>query len=81
MDKPWKNPVSIALEGPEEFVTIATTQAASWALIEDWPTEEGIALDRALTICAEVMKGKRSGEEARQAFVDAAHEAGIAMKA
>jgi hypothetical protein len=81
MDKPWKNPVSIALEGPETFVTIGTTQAASWALIEDWPTEEGTALDRALTICAEVIKGKRSAEDAHQAFVDAANEAGLSIKA
>lgn len=80
METPWKKPVTLALEGPETFVTIATTQAASWAMIEDWPEEDGPALDKALLICAEVRQGKRSDDEARAAFVAAAIEAGIAIK-
>jgi len=74
---PWPEPVLLALEEPGQYVTIATTQAASWAMIEDWPTEDGPALDRALLICADVVKGKRTNEEARRAFIDAAVEAGI----
>lgn len=80
MDKPWKNPVTLALEGPDGFVTISTTQAASWAMIEDWPIEEGDALDRALLICADVKQGKRTDEDARKAFLAAAAEAGIAVR-
>ncbi|ARO28454.1 hypothetical protein NXC14_CH00445 [Rhizobium sp. NXC14] len=76
----WKKPVTLALEGPDQWVVIQTTQAATWALIEDWPTEEGPALDRACAVCADVISGKRSREEARQAFVEAAIEAGIAIK-
>jgi hypothetical protein len=77
----WPEPVLLALEEPGQYVTIATTQAASWAMIEDWPTEDGPALDRALLICADVINGKRSNEDARKAFVAAAIEAGIDMKA
>lgn len=40
----WKKPVTLALEGPDQWVVIQTTQAATWALVEDWPTEEGPAL-------------------------------------
>ncbi len=76
----WSKPVLLALEEPGEYVTIATTQAASWAMIEDWPTEDGPALDRALLICADVIKGKRTNEDARRAFIDAAVEAGIDIK-
>ncbi|ULJ73621.1 DUF982 domain-containing protein [Rhizobium gallicum] len=76
----WGKPVIIALEGPDQWVVIHTTQAAAWALIEDWPLEEGPALDRALLVCADVMSGKCSREEARQAFVEAAIEAGIPIK-
>lgn len=63
---PWSKPVLLALEEPGQYVTISTTQAASWALIEDWPIEDGPALDRALLVCADVIKGKRTGEEARR---------------
>jgi hypothetical protein len=80
METPWKQPVTLALEGPDNYVTIATTQAASWAMIEDWPEEDGPALDRALLICAEVKQGKRTDEEARKAFLAAAIEAGIAIR-
>jgi hypothetical protein len=77
----WPKPVLLALEEPGQYVTIATTQAASWAMIEDWPTEDGPELDRALLICADVVKGKRSNEDARKAFLAAAKEAGIDIKA
>jgi hypothetical protein len=76
----WPEPVLLALEEPGKYVTIATTQAASWAMIEDWPTEDGPALDKALLICADVIKGKRTNDDARNAFIAAAVEAGIDIK-
>lgn len=76
----WSKPVTIALENPDEWVVIDTTQAASWALIEDWPLEEATALDRALAVCADVITGKRTPEDARRAFIDAVKEAQIPMK-
>ncbi|NKK73143.1 DUF982 domain-containing protein [Rhizobium leguminosarum bv. viciae] len=81
MQAPWSKPVLIALEEPGQYVTIDNTQAASWAMIEDWPTEDGPALDQALLICADVIKGKRTGEDARKAFIAAAVEAGLDIKA
>jgi hypothetical protein len=78
--QPWPQPVTLALEEPGQYVTIDTTQAASWAMIEDWPTEDGPALDKALLVCADVIKGKRSNEDARKAFIAAAIEAGIDIK-
>lgn len=80
MQAPWSKPVLLALEEPGKYETIATTQAASWVMIEDWPIEDGPALDRALLICADVIKGKRTGEEARKAFIEAAIEAGIEIQ-
>ncbi|PST19735.1 DUF982 domain-containing protein [Rhizobium sp. JAB6] len=70
----------MALEGPDEWVVIDTTQAASWALIADWPLEEAPALDRALTVCADVISGKRTPEDARRAFIAAVEEAKIPIK-
>ncbi len=80
MERSWSKAVTIALEKPEEWVIIDTTQAASWALIEDWPLDEAPALDRALSICAEVISGKRTPEDARLAFIAAVKEARIPMK-
>jgi hypothetical protein len=77
----WPEPVLLALEEPGQYVIIATTQAASWAMIEEWPTEDGPALDKALLVCADVIRGKRTNEDARKAFVAAAVEAGIDIKA
>lgn len=80
MNKPWKNPVTLALGEDGSDVTIDSTEAASWAMIEDWPTEEGPALDKALLVCMDVVAGKKSDEDARQAFIKAAMEAGIAIR-
>ncbi|MBB3657101.1 hypothetical protein FHX15_002329 [Rhizobium sp. BK650] len=80
MQAPWSKPVLIALDEPGQYVTIDTTQAASWAMIEDWPIEDGAALDQALLVCADVIKGKRTGEDARKAFIAAAAEAGLDIK-
>lgn len=71
----------VAFEEPGDYTSIDTTQAASWAMIEDWPTEEGEALDRALLIFAAVGSGKKTPEDARKAFVAAAMEAGLDIKA
>lgn len=77
MQAPWSKPVTVVIGEPAEAVAIATTQAASWAMIEDWPEEDGEALDHALLVCADVVKGKRTPEEARKAFIAAALEAGL----
>ncbi len=76
----WKNPVVVSIGEPPVETVIETTQAAAWAMIEDWPMEDGTALDRALAVCAAVDAGKRKPEEARHAFVDAAKEAGVFIR-
>jgi hypothetical protein len=77
----WKSPVFIAFEQDGEMTEIASTQAASWALIEDWPEEDGTALDHALLVFAAVDKGKKTHEDARRAFIEAAKEARLTYKA
>jgi hypothetical protein len=60
MNTRWQKPVLIAFETPGDYTSIETTQAASWALIEDWPVEDGEALDKALLVCAAVDAGRKS---------------------
>ncbi|WP_113265897.1 DUF982 domain-containing protein [Agrobacterium cavarae] len=81
MNTKWSKPVLVALEEPGNYTTIETTQAASWAMIEDWPVEEGDALDHALLVFAAVGAGKKKPEDARRAFIAAALEAGLDIKA
>lgn len=81
MNLSWKTPVIITIGEPLAETAISTLQAAAWALIEDWPLEDGPALDHALVVCTAVMDGKRRPEEARTAFVAAASEAGILVRA
>lgn len=80
MDKSWSKSVTLALEGPGKFTTVSNTQEASWALIEEWPIEDGVALDKALIVFEAVMKGKKTPEDARNAFIGAAIEAQIEVK-
>ena len=80
METLWKKPVQIALEGPGKFTTVSSATEASWVLIEDWPLEDGVALDKALLICAAVATGKKTAEDARRAFIFAAAEAGLQVR-
>jgi hypothetical protein len=80
MQSPWSKPVSLALEGPGKYTTISNATEASWAMIEDWPLEDGPALDRALEICAAVAEGRKPAEDARRAFIFAAAEAGMDVR-
>jgi hypothetical protein len=77
MQRIWGKPVTIALGEPREWVVIHNTHAATLALVEEWPQNEGPALKRACLVCASVLTGKRTPDEARQAFVEAAIEAEI----
>jgi len=81
MNTKWSKPVLVALEEPGNYTSIETTQAASWAMIEDWPVEEGDALEHALLVFAAVGAGKKKPEDARRAFIAAALEAGLDIKA
>ena len=81
MSASWKSPVVISIGEPPAETAISTLQAAAWALIDDWPIEEGPLLDVAVTACTSVIEGKRNPEEARKAFVAAATEAGILIRA
>jgi hypothetical protein len=80
LSKFWNKGVTLALEGPGKFTTVNTLEEASWALIEDWPLEEGEALDKALLVFEAAISGKKPPEAARLAFIAAAIEAGIEVK-
>ena len=78
MTKTWSKPVILHGMGEEgEDVVVDSSLGASWALIEDWPLEDGPVLDKALAVCAAVSNGKAKDEDARKALIEAAIEAGV----
>lgn len=80
MNSNWSKGVTLALEAPGKFTTINNIREASWALIEDWPIEDGDALDHALLVIEAAIKGRKTPEVARLAFIAAAHEAQIEIR-
>ncbi|MGN8119512.1 DUF982 domain-containing protein [Labrys sp. KNU-23] len=62
----------------EEIVIADVNQAAEY-LVEDWPIDHGDRYEFARRVCLEVIEGKRDPEDARQAFILAAGEAGITI--
>ena len=76
----WKNPVIVKIGDPVEELAVESAQGAAWAMIEDWPMDDGALLDRALAVCAAVDNGKAKPEDARLAFIEAAKEAGILVR-
>lgn len=82
MSKTWNKPVILHGIGEDgEDVVVDSSQAASWALIEDWPEEDGEALDKALLVLAAVAQGKAKEDDGRTALIAAALEAGVKITA
>jgi hypothetical protein len=59
---------------------IASTLEAAEFLLLRWPNEGGQAHLHARIACIAVLDGRASPEQAREAFVAAAQEAGILVK-
>ncbi len=74
----WSKPVILHAIGEDgEDVVVENSLGASWALIEDWPEEDGEALDKALLVLGAVAQGKAKEEDGRKALISAAIEAGV----
>jgi hypothetical protein len=72
----WSDGVYMALEKIGEYRVVWSTRDAANLLLEKWPAS-GDGYQQAVDVCAEVMKGNLPPEQARQAFILAAKEAGI----
>lgn len=62
------------------FETISTVRGLARCLLDQWPADgQGEAYVTALMVCDAVLTGAEDDEasDARAAFVDAAHEAGL----
>ena len=81
MDKQmWSKPVTFET-GNARFRTITNTDEASLFLLHHWPVQGGEMHLEARKVCIAVLAGERPLDDARTAFINAAREAAIFVKA
>jgi len=76
----WEEPVVLIRDEGRRFSVITTTEDAYEALISSWPISDGPAFLAALEICNGVSFGASHRNVAREAFINAAKEAGLTMQ-
>lgn len=77
----WGNPVTL-IEGPDGSIRkITTVEQALFRLGRRWPQTRGPKHHRAMTFARAATECLADPAAARQAFIDAAHEAGLRVAA
>ncbi|MGZ9723309.1 DUF982 domain-containing protein [Rhizobium miluonense] len=76
----WRSPVIVELGGISRFAIITNALDAANCMSEKWPAEGGPVADAAVLVCLDAVLGKVSAEESREAFLEAAREAGLYVK-
>ena len=74
----WDPPVVVRLGGAGVSRNVTSVEDAAACLLQRWPRGPGgPAYQAATRACLAALEGDRAIDDARQAFVDAAEEAGI----
>ena len=76
----WNRPVTLETMTLGMYRTISSTAEAARVLLDDWPVDEGAAWSVAQQKCLAALEGGIDHEEARQAFLLAAEEAGVFVR-
>lgn len=76
----WNRPVTFETTTLGVYRTISSTAEAARVLLDDWPVDEGVSFLRAKSTCLAALEGGIDHEEARQAFLKAAEEAGVFVR-
>ncbi len=76
----WSLPVFIKLGGQGQFTSIESALQAANCILDDWPFDEGEAMDNALEVCFAACKGLALPDHARCAFVEAICEAKLHVR-
>ncbi|MDX3977028.1 DUF982 domain-containing protein [Shinella sp.] len=77
----WDEPITFETKKLGAYLTISSTAEAARVLLDHWPVEHGKALKRAKAACVAVLQGDENPETAREAFLKAAEEAGVFVRA
>jgi hypothetical protein len=72
-------PIGLALRGQPINRIVRTLGEAAYALIKDWPSDDGEEYVTAVKACVDAISGQIAPEQFRDAFLRAADKAGIAV--
>lgn len=78
--KRWSKPITFETPRLGNYRTVASTQEAARALVNDWPVQKGRQLKAAQKACMAVLEGRKPPSEARNAFIAAAVEAHVFVR-
>jgi len=70
-------PLMLVMGGREKYRLVGSLREVAEALIGDWPSDDGEEYMEAVKACLDAIHGKLSAQEAREALIRAADEAGI----
>ncbi len=79
----WDQGVKVVLRGDAAHTIVSNTHQAGRILLEDWPADPGpkhLQARRAVLRAMEKALDRRRQADARDAFAEAAKEAGIALE-
>ncbi|MGV1759045.1 DUF982 domain-containing protein [Rhizobium sp. P44RR-XXIV] len=76
----WSSPVIVDLDGIGHYAIITNALDAANCMSEEWPVRGGAVVNDAVLVCLDALLGKVSAEESRDAFLEAAREAGLYVK-
>jgi hypothetical protein len=77
----WDQPVTIETLTLGKFQMVSSAAEAARILLEEWPVDEGDAYVAAKAACLSVLTGNTQPDVARAAFLKAAEEAGVFVRA
>lgn len=73
----WQDGLVISIPGMAKPQLVDGPHSAAGLLAEWWPVTHGTAFQGALKACAQTMEGFGCPNRCRQAFIEAAEEAGV----
>lgn len=76
-DKRFQRPVFVSFGVEGEELAVRNTRQAAELLLTRWPSRRGPRHRDAVDACLKVLDGHRSTVDARDAFIEAAEEAGV----
>ncbi|MGO7367463.1 DUF982 domain-containing protein [Rhizobium ruizarguesonis] len=72
-------PLMLVVSGPEKYKLVATLGQAAEILMDGWPVDDGEEYLIAIRACRDAIHGEVPSEDAREALIHAADEAGISV--
>ncbi|MBB4193657.1 MULTISPECIES: DUF982 domain-containing protein [Rhizobium] len=71
------SPLMLVVDGPEKYKLVASLWDAAQLLTACWPLDDGEEYLTAVKACRDAIHGDLPAEDAREALISAAKEAGI----